>query len=188
MTSALMHLKNRALAEFEGRGPGIQWRITAKGRKALDAPDDEADAPREKPARKPKKASPPQRKAAGKKKPRKAAVAKAMTKPTTYVPPPPKVIDDSPTTIPQASLASFTSKGQIVLTGGTTTVFTIDESRAVIELVRAFDNAGLLPRAESAVHVDIAAAQIEAAQLAGDKMAELIAANASRIKRALRNS
>lgn len=43
-------------------------------------------------------------------------------------------------------IASFSSKGEIVLTrADDTTVLSVGESREVISLVRAFDSAGLLP-------------------------------------------
>ncbi len=45
-------------------------------------------------------------------------------------------------------MASFTKKGEIVVTApGAVTVLSVDESREVVELVRAFDKSGLLPQA-----------------------------------------
>lgn len=49
---------------------------------------------------------------------------------------------------PGSSVASFTAKGEIVVTApGVLKQLSVDESREVIGLVRAFDNAGLLPKA-----------------------------------------
>jgi hypothetical protein len=179
LTSALMHLKNRGLAEFEGRGRGIQWRITRAGAKALENPDGplpKTGAPKgsAKPKRKKKEAAPRRRRA-------------ARRSPAT----PPVVEDRDITSSIAASsinstaeagvpIASFTSKGEILLThAGATRLIGVAESRAVIELVRAFDDAGLLPRdAPREVASNASAAGI----------ASTVLKNAARIKRALARS
>lgn len=170
MTSALMNLKGRGLAEFEGRGPGIQWRITAKGRKALDEPSGETAPDEPKPTV--KRAAAVKRRAA--KKPTKKR--RPATRPRIPEPQPAVVAPKTPDEF--ASIASFTSKGSIVLLrGDATKQLDVDESRAIVELVRAFDGAGLMPREDA--NVEILPTSIDF---------EFITRNAERIKRALRNA